>query len=207
MRRIALLVHASIVGLLGGCSLGLPGTPNALARMSPEEITSASPKDLCFAFDLKEEVQVISDEVARRGIQCLPVLQSHGIEATGGALRQRSDFVVSVEPAVVAQAAQREFARMAYTITTSDGANGLVVAERRGTPYELLQEVTCRYNSFSGTVTHRVTVTARAVTGGSSVDVRGNATVVDHQNSNQSCTSSGRAEEAIREAVRSPDMG
>ena len=76
----ALLLWAS-----AGC-VALPSSPLAIGRMSPSQITSVTPKNLCYAFDRGQaDKPVVRAEVARRRLDCAQILLQAGLEPQGAA--------------------------------------------------------------------------------------------------------------------------
>jgi hypothetical protein len=198
MRHVKLLFLGI---LLLGC---VPGSPLTVGRMSPQKLQSVTSKDLCYAYDHGQDTKpAVAQEVSRRELNCGVTLREAGIEPTGAARRVPGGFSTSVAPSVAAQIAASELAAQKYVITTSDATNGIVVASRVGTPYELVGTVSCRYNAYTGRVTHGITVTARASGTGTLVDIRSSASVVDPKIEYQSCNSNGYLERTLRSAVQS----
>src|SRR5689334_22751450 len=63
------------------------GSPVAVGKLTPEQITSVSDKNLCFAFDRgQSSIPTVRNEVGRRRLNCSRVLLAEGIEPTGAAL-------------------------------------------------------------------------------------------------------------------------
>ncbi|MBI3303094.1 MAG: hypothetical protein HYZ72_13595 [Deltaproteobacteria bacterium] len=82
MNRSSLVLSAVMFGLLAGCA----GSPIAVGRMTPEQITAISNKDLCFAYDRgQDQKPAVGEEVTRRRLDCSRVLLQAGIEPTGAA--------------------------------------------------------------------------------------------------------------------------
>lgn len=75
--------HQSFLALaliLSGLVYGCAGSPYQLARMSPQQLTAVSNKDLCFASDRGDPQPTIQREITRRKLDCARVLLQNGIE-------------------------------------------------------------------------------------------------------------------------------
>lgn len=66
--------------VLSGSVYGCAGSPYQLARMSPQQLTAVSDKDVCFAADQGDPKPTIQQEVRRRRLDCARVLLQNGLE-------------------------------------------------------------------------------------------------------------------------------
>ena len=126
-----------------------------------------------------------------------------------------SQLTVAKPPVDVVQISSRELTAAGFEITTTDPANGIVVAKRLRTPTAHAGDVACKYQKGSiadkrAESTLIVTVNARSATGGSEVQI--SSTVqTDLSNmpppfkagvSDSDCASSGVVEKRIADALR-----
>ncbi len=82
MSRSSLVLSPVMFSLLAACA----GSPIAVARMTPEQITAVSNKDLCFAYDSgQDQTPAVREEVTRRRLDWSRVLLQAGIEPRGAA--------------------------------------------------------------------------------------------------------------------------
>ena len=82
MTRSYLALVPVVISLLAACA----GSPFAVARMTPEQISAVSNKDLCFAYDKgQDQTGTVREEVARRQVDCSRVLLQAGLEPRGAA--------------------------------------------------------------------------------------------------------------------------
>lgn len=82
MTRSSLALFPVVISLLAACA----GSPLAVARMTPDQISAVSSKDLCFAYDSGQyQTPTVREEVARRQVDCSRVLLQAGLEPRGAA--------------------------------------------------------------------------------------------------------------------------
>jgi hypothetical protein len=80
--RPSLIALAVICGLLVACT----NSPNAIGRMTPQQITTLSNNNLCYAYDHgQDQNPAVKEEVASRSLNCGRVLLQAGIEPAGAA--------------------------------------------------------------------------------------------------------------------------